>query len=273
MRSGSFPCIPVLCALVGTAAFLIVRHPVSRTLLSGVQLLKAAGLVAAFLLSEALLLYVSRNLFAGLCSRRVMKVKGLILWRMAECAASLALCSVFLLCRPEDAASLMAETAAVSAAMFLVFDVAAALVAKHIQRKEETGLMTLASTTAGGSGVRLSDRTVDFTDDSGSGGFSVDSGSVLYVKSEGNYIGIHYESGEGVKTRLVRMTLSAAEASLRGTPLVRCQRSYIVNTRRIRMMQNDARAAFIIIDDDGDSVIPLSQNCVGQITAATVSQS
>ena len=71
---------------------------------------------------------------------------------------------------------------------------------------------------------------------------------------------IFYEKGDAVVSHTLKMSIGTLEEKLAGTPLVRCQRSYIVNTRRVKMMQNDSKATYIIVDNDRVPVLPLSPN-------------
>lgn len=273
VRGGSIPYLPVLCTLAGVALFLAIGH--TQSFLEDSGRLSAGGpaAIAAVQTSGALLLFVLRRIFIRLCKRRSVKTKGFLLWRMAEYAAAAALfCGVlplFSRCFPE-AYGLYLKSSAAFAVMLLIFDTAACLAAEHIRREEEAGLMYLSGGTDRKKDIRLTDRKIDFADDSGVIRLSVRSESVLFIKSEGNYISLRREDGGVEKTDLIRMTLSSAENCLEGTPLIRCQRSYIVNTRRIRMMQNEARASFIILDDSNATIIPLSANYVERVTAAAL---
>lgn len=56
---------------------------------------------------------------------------------------------------------------------------------------------------------------------------------LLWIQADKNYVLIVYAVGDTVKRHVLRNTLSAIEAQLADTPLVRCHRSYLVNMQRM----------------------------------------
>ena len=109
---------------------------------------------------------------------------------------------------------------------------------------------------------------INFVDDGGVLRFSIDVDSILYIKSEGNYVNLYYEKGETIESYMMRIPIGSLETRLAGSPIVRCQRSYLVNTRRIRMMQNDGKSTYIIVDNNRVPVIPMSQTYSSAISDA-----
>lgn len=56
---------------------------------------------------------------------------------------------------------------------------------------------------------------------------------LLWIQADKNYVLVVYAVGNTVKRHVLRNTLSAIEAQLADTSLVRCHRSYLVNMQRI----------------------------------------
>ena len=92
------------------------------------------------------------------------------------------------------------------------------------------GLNLIATTPKAPSSPRL----LKLQSENGKHQLELKADSLLYLKSEGNYVEVYYTSGEAIKTELIRNSLKNLEQSLRGFPQIkRCHRSYLVNMQRI----------------------------------------
>jgi DNA-binding LytR/AlgR family response regulator len=58
----------------------------------------------------------------------------------------------------------------------------------------------------------------------------------------------------------LRCKPSTIEKSLEGSGMVRCHRSYIVNTGKIRFMGEEHRMHFVTLDDESIKRIPVSKS-------------
>jgi len=63
--------------------------------------------------------------------------------------------------------------------------------------------------------------------------------AILFIKSEINYVHIHYLDNGRPKTIILRSSMRALEETLTRHGLVRCHRSYIVNPDHIRLVRKD----------------------------------
>lgn len=71
--------------------------------------------------------------------------------------------------------------------------------------------------------------------------FSVRRSNILYLESTGNYISIYYLSEAEVKKELVRNTMKQLEIQLSDFGMLRCHRSFMINTENIEWIKKDGR--------------------------------
>ena len=113
-----------------------------------------------------------------------------------------------------------------------------------------------------------SPRMVRFYDNGGTLRLTIDINALYYMESEDNYIKVHYKHNDKILSYLLRCKTSTIEKSLKGSPMVRCHRSYIVNTGKIRFMGEEHRMHFITLDDDSIKRIPVSKSYYATLLAS-----
>ena len=113
-----------------------------------------------------------------------------------------------------------------------------------------------------------SPRMVRFYDNGGTLRLTIDINALYYLESEDNYIKIHYKHNDKILSYMLRCKTSTIEKSLEGSPMVRCHRSYIVNTGKIRFMGEEHRMHFITLDDDSIKRIPVSKSYYATLLAS-----
>ena len=273
LRMGKFPYSSILYILLFSAFFMLLYMPFSPTTWFSVRTPGLALLTGVFVVLAVGALTISNALFIDFCRTRIVRNRHYLLWCAAEIvvisAIYITLTAIFSLGHYKSATSLILKT---FFCVLIILMIPYSVIYAYFQRHEsETDRSETAEDIekASSEPVRsLKDRMIKFHDDSGVLKFSADIDSILYIKSDGNYVNIFYEKGDEVVSYALKSPIGALEARLAGTPLVRCQRSYIVNARRVRMMQNDNRALCIIVDNDKVPVIPMSPNYASAVSAA-----
>jgi hypothetical protein len=101
---------------------------------------------------------------------------------------------------------------------------------------------------------------VQFYDNGGTLRLTIDINALYYLESENNYINVHYKHNDKILSYLLRCKTSTVEKSLEGSAMVRCHRSYIVNTSKIRFMSEEHRMHFVTFDDESIKRIPVSKS-------------
>lgn len=111
-------------------------------------------------------------------------------------------------------------------------------------------------------------RMVRFYDNGGTLRLTIDIKALYYLESEDNYIKVHYKHNDKMLSYLLRCKTSTVEKSLQGSAMVRCHRSYIVNTGKIRFMGEEHRMHYITLDDDTIKRIPVSKSYYASLLAS-----
>ncbi len=87
---------------------------------------------------------------------------------------------------------------------------------------------------------------VSFFDSGGNLKLAVSSSNLYYVESDDNYIKVWYADNKNVLcSRMIRCRLKTVEENFAGTSLVRCNRRYIVNTDKVKVLTREGNGYFL----------------------------
>ncbi len=117
----------------------------------------------------------------------------------------------------------------------------------------------------GEGGIPKDKRMVNLTDNRGKLKLSLDIDTLYYIESQDNYVKIYYDSGNKISTYMLRSRTKSLEKSFEGSFLVRCHRSYIVNTSKIRLFNNDKNSVYLILSHEDIKPIPVSKGYLKNI--------
>lgn len=88
---------------------------------------------------------------------------------------------------------------------------------------------------------------------------SIAPSAILFVKSEFNYVNIHYLDGGKVKSFMLRASMKSLE-DLDSRALIRCQRSYFVNPEHISVLRKDQQGfIFAEMNHPDIEAVPVSK--------------
>ncbi|HHU35226.1 MAG TPA: LytTR family transcriptional regulator [Bacteroidetes bacterium] len=113
-------------------------------------------------------------------------------------------------------------------------------------------------------------RMVNLMDNRGNLKLSLDIDTLYYIESQDNYVKIYYDSGNKISTYMLRSRTKTLEKTFEGTSLVRCHRSYIVNTSKIRLFNNEKNRAYLILSHEDIKPIPVSKGYLNNIMEIVV---
>lgn len=92
------------------------------------------------------------------------------------------------------------------------------------------------------SGREKKKRLLTLSGENGGLQLALQPGSIYYIESEDNYVGVWYESSDGGLLRAsLRCSLRHAEEAAAGTSLLRCHRRYIVNLDKVQVLLRHGR--------------------------------
>ena len=93
-------------------------------------------------------------------------------------------------------------------------------------------------------------------DNSGALKLSLNLESLFYIESDDNYIKVWYTDAKGeLQQYMLRCRLKTVEESFKGSPLVRCNRKYIVNLGKVSVLRKENDA--YVLDLANEAIPPL----------------
>lgn len=100
---------------------------------------------------------------------------------------------------------------------------------------------------------------LQFKDEKGELKLSILSSALLYMETADNYVRIYYLNNGKISNYILRNTLKNIESCFPKQLLLRCHRSYIVHTKKIRMLSKTKDGLFIELDAEDQPAIPVSK--------------
>lgn len=96
---------------------------------------------------------------------------------------------------------------------------------------------------------------------------TIERNSVLYIRSDNNYLEIYYLSSGAVKQYLLRNSMKSQEENARNGGFVRCHRSCYVNPRHIKMLGKDKNGVYCaVLDTETPIEVPVSRQYYESLT-------
>jgi len=89
---------------------------------------------------------------------------------------------------------------------------------------------------------------------------AIDLNQLLFIQSTDNYVSVFFLKDNKVKKELVRTSLKKLESELKGSPLVRCHRSYMVNLKKILVTKKTSKGMMLELKDYHDEQIMVSKH-------------
>ena len=85
----------------------------------------------------------------------------------------------------------------------------------------------------------IEENLVRFTDNTGRLKLVIAHDVILYIEAQENYVSIHYMEGERQKEYSLRQSMRGIEELMGKHGIIRCQRSYFVNPRHVKVLRRD----------------------------------
>ena len=132
-------------------------------------------------------------------------------------------------------------------------------IAKSVIKSNESNAQKTQKTSSGEPMVTDNPDIINFNDYTGALKFTVKLENIYYIKAEGNYVNVYYNNKGGISSFVLRNKIQAIEDSLAGTPLMRCHRTYIVNSNNIKLIRTEVDGYFIDFNQPGLESVPISK--------------
>lgn len=163
------------------------------------------------------------------------------------------------------------------------------VVTEDTETFEGAGVSVASGTSAGESGAsatapeqsqqaaRQADpsmQKITLFDNNGSLKLSLSPENLYYIESDDNYIKVWYTDSKGeLKQYMLRCRLKTVEESFKGSGLIRCNRKYIVNIKKVRMLRKESDGYVLDIDNEAINPIPITKTYTDSVLSYFTEQS
>lgn len=100
---------------------------------------------------------------------------------------------------------------------------------------------------------------IPFHDERGVMRMSIKLENLLYIEAADNYVVIHYLNGDKRTKYMLRNNLKSIEEKYKGTDLVRCHRSYMINCSNVKLIRRSTEGIMLELDADQNITVPVSK--------------
>ena len=110
------------------------------------------------------------------------------------------------------------------------------------------------------SGRSPGDHLIKIRDENDIMQLAIDLENLLFIQSTDNYVSVYFLKDHKVTKELVRTSLKKLEGELKGTPLVRCHRSFMVNLNKILVTKKTGKGITLELKNYPGSQIKVSKH-------------
>ena len=250
----------VLYALV----FLIIYAPFSNTAWFGVAKSESFLLTTTFVVASVLYLIISRTVMFYVTKKSFkMNYIKYALWLFGEIlliGVFHAFLSMVYIKLPNYTPSfIIAKSIFIT---FLALGVPYVVSALWVTLKDMHNTLQVTDTkniTSDGEAIAQNIDIINIADNKGVLKFSVKLDNLYYIKAEDNYTIVYYSKNGMLNRYMIRCKIQTIEDTFRGTPLMRCHRTYIVNTNKIKVLRHESDGFYMDFDFEGIDPIPVSK--------------
>lgn len=257
----------VLFVALFSFVFMALYKPFSATAWFGFEPLPKFLWTLLFYLVASLLLLGSKYLFHLFHAKHNLTMQTYLAWIGVEFVL-IALLYVLFTSVFEGAEMMMTVgwVMRVVLCVSLILAIPYALITLYMsyrEKNEELNLMKLNRTLENEpEGSRL----LHLYDNNGTLKMSVDAQTLYYIESQDNYVRVYYELEGKLVSYMLRCKTQRIEETLAGTTLVRCHRSHLVNTTKIKLYKKEHDHAKIFLTHPSAKPIPVSKSYFRAIT-------
>ena len=103
-------------------------------------------------------------------------------------------------------------------------------------------------------------KRITLFDNSGTLKLSLNPENLYYIESDDNYIKVWYTDNKGeLKQYMLRCRLKTVEESFKGSGLMRCNRKYIVNIKKVDMLRKESDCYVLDLGNENIPPIPVTK--------------
>jgi len=243
--------------------FMIIYAPFSVAAWFDIFDERNLSMTAAFYLAAVAVLMISKMFMVWAQSRITVTAGVYVLWLFGEIIAISLLYTGFtqLLIfhgeHPDPIGITIRAFCCVTAILAIPYTISS-LYAAYKSKKEENDIMRYRTKLLEGNVG--TNNLVNLYDGNGIVKLTIDIDALYYMESQDNYVKVCYENDGTLHNYMLRCRTKALEDSLSNTPMVRCHRSYIINTTKIKMLHSDKSNNAVILKHPDVKPIPVSKS-------------
>ncbi len=250
----------VLYALV----FLVIYTPYSSTSWFGVAKSDRFLLTTTFVLVSVIFLVISRTLLHYLYKHHIkMNYLRYSLWLLMEIiliGVFHAMLSMVYVKIADFSVSFIVTKSIMIALLALGVPYVVTSMWVTIKDMRNTLLVTGSKNIAtDGEAIAQNIDIINIADNKGVLKLSVKLDNLYFIKAEDNYTIVYYKRNSIMNRYMIRCKIQTIENTFADTPLMRCHRTYIINTKKIKVLRHESDGFYVDFDFEGIDPIPVSK--------------
>ena len=249
----------VLFVSLFSMLFMALYQPFSNTTWFGFNTWKQAGVTVLFYMVAVPTLIVSKLLLSGISTLHSITVKRFLLWHVAEFFVIATEYYIFTMCfklgLSRDLPQLLIR---IPLCVALILAIPYTIVWFYAQYKAKKEELELFKVTHNREIMESDHRLIQFRDSQGKHKMSLSEDSIFYIESQDNYVQIFYNREGKLSSYLLRSTTQKIEEDLEGTSIVRCRRSFLINTSKIVRYGKDKGRFTVTLDNPSGKTITVT---------------
>jgi hypothetical protein len=139
------------------------------------------------------------------------------------------------------------------------------LYAAYRSQREENQIMRYREHLLGNGAI--GSNLINLPDENGVIKLTIKIESLYYIESQDNYVKIYYDNEGSLHSYMLRSRTKSIESALANTSMLRCHRSYIINTANINLVRNDKSTPVVVLNHPDIKPIPVSKSYYERLIA------
>ena len=249
----------VLFVSLFSMLFMALYQPFSNTTWFGFNSWKQAGVTVLFYMVAVPTLIISKILLSAISNVHSITVKRFLTWHVAEFILIATEYYIFTVCFKLGLSRELPQLLIrIPMCVALILAIPYSIVWFYAQYKAKKEELELFKVTHKREAMESDHKLIQFRDSQGKHKMSLSEESIFYIESQDNYVQIFYNLEGKLSSYLLRSTTQKIEEDLDGTHIVRCRRSFLVNTGKIARYGKERGRFTITLDHPSGKTITVT---------------
>jgi hypothetical protein len=239
--------------------FMALYQPFSNTTWFGFNSWKQTGVTVLFYLVAVPTLIMSKLLLSGISTLHSITVKRFLMWHVLEFLVIAIEYYLFTVCFKLGLSRELPQLLIrIPSCVALILAIPYSIVWFYAQYKAKKEELELFKITHKRETMESNNRLIQFRDSQGKHKMSLSEDSIFYIESQDNYVQIFYDLEGKMSSYLLRCSTQKIEEDLEGTSIVRCRRSFLINTSKIVRYGKDKGRFTVTLDHPSGKTITVT---------------